>query len=105
MDWEGERAPIINEVWAVPYIENSWKNSLFWKPKLKKIMKKVLPKTMFFSRAFWNRFSRVWGGFGGVLAGVWDLLGRYCGIIGLLFFRLCDQEGPRDGQEVSWVRF
>ena len=39
------------------------------------------------------------------MAGVWDLLGLYWGIIGLLFFRLCDQEGPRDGQEVSGAPF
>ena len=39
------------------------------------------------------------------MAGVWDLLGRHWGIIGLLVFSLCHQEGPRDGQEVSGAPF
>ena len=80
MDWEGERLPKIDEIWMLARIKTSLKNRWFWKPKLKKIMKKVLPKTMFFSRAFWNRFSkglgRVRRGFGRGLGPPWPLLGH-----------------------------
>ena len=42
---------------------------------------------------------------GRVLGEVWDLLGVSWSTFKRLFSRLCCQEGPRGGQEASWVRF
>ena len=67
MDWEGERLPKIDEIWMLACIKNSLKNRWFWRPKLKKIVKKTLPKTIYFSHAFfdgfWRVLARVLGGF------------------------------------------
>ena len=102
MDWEGERVRKISEIWMLACINNSLKNRWFQKPKIKKIAKKTIPKTMYFSHMFSNGF---WSGLGRVLGGVWELLGVSCGTFKPLFLRLCGQEGPRGGQEVSWARF
>ena len=102
MDWEGERVPKINEIWMLACIKKSLKNSWFRRPKFKKITKKTIPKTMYFLHAFFNRF---WRGLGRVLGEVWDLLGVSWSTFKRLFSRLCCQEGPRGGQEASWVRF
>ena len=80
------------------FIENNW----FRRLKFKKITTKTIPKTMYFLHAFFNRF---WRGLGRVLGEVWDLLGVSWGTFKRLFSRLCCQEGPRGGQEVSWARF
>ena len=72
MDWEGERVPKIDEIWMLACIKNSLKNRWLWRPKLKNIMKKTLPKTMYFSHAFFNGF---WRGLGRVLGGFWEGLG------------------------------
>ena len=60
MDWEGERLPKIDEIWMLACINNSLKNRWFWRPALKNIVKKALPKTMYFSHAFFSRFSSIW---------------------------------------------
>jgi len=57
---------------------------------------------MYFLHAFFHRSCR---GLGRVLGEVWDLLGVSWGTLKRLFSRLCCQEGPRGGQEVSRVRF
>ena len=44
-------------------------------------------------------------GFGRVLGGFWEVLGVSWATFLRLFSRLCCQEGPRGGQEVSWARF
>ena len=81
MDGEGEMVPKINRIWMLARIENSLKNRWFWRPKLKNDVKKTLPKTMYFSYAFFNRFSRglgrVLGGFGRGLGPPWRLLGHF----------------------------
>ena len=66
MDWEGERVPKINEIWMLACIKNSLKNRWFWRPKLKNLVKKTFPKTIYFSHAFFDRF---WRGLGRVLGG------------------------------------
>ena len=72
MDWEGERVPKISEIWMMACIKNSLKNRWFWRSKLKRIVKKTLPKTMYFSHAFFNGF---WGGLGRVWGGFWEGFG------------------------------
>ena len=109
MDWEGERLPKIDEIWMLPRIKNSLKNRWFWKPTLKNIVTKTLPKTMYFSHAFLNGFWRV---LGRVLGVFWEGFGRSLASLGPLFGVFFQgfvakraQEGPRGGQEVSWARF
>ena len=92
MDWEGERLPKIDEIWMLARIKNSLKNRWLWRPKLKNIMKKTLPKTMYFSHAFLNGFWRV---LGRVLGGFWEVLGVSWGTFKPLLSRLCCQEGSR----------
>jgi hypothetical protein len=82
MDWEGERLPKIDEIWMLPRIKNSLKNRWFWKPTLKNIVTKTLPKTMYFSHAFLNGFWRV---LGRVLGVFWDGFGRSLASLGPLF--------------------
>ena len=108
-DWEVERVPKIDEIWMLACIKNSMQNGWFWRPKFKKIMKKTIPKTMYFSHAFFYRF---WRGLGRVLGGFWESFGRPLAFLGALLslffqglFAKRAQEGPRGGQEVSWVRF
>jgi len=72
MDWEGERLPKIDEIWMLARIKHSLKNRWFWKPTLKNIVTKTLPKTMYFSHAFLNGF---WRALGRVLGGFWEVLG------------------------------
>ena len=109
MDWEGERVPKINEIWMLACINNSLKNKWLRRPKFKKITKKTIPKTMYFSHAFFYRFRR---GLRRVLGGFWESFGRplaFLGALSSLFFQGLfakrAQEGPRGGQEVSWARF
>ena len=92
MDWEGERVPKIDEFWMPACIKKSLKIRWFWKPKLKKIVKKTFPKTIYLLHAFLNRF---WRGLGRVLGGVWELLGVSWATFKLLFLSVCCQEGPR----------
>ena len=51
-DWEVERVPKIDEIWMLACIKNSMQNGWFGKPKFKQIVKKTVPKTMYFSHAF-----------------------------------------------------
>ena len=109
MDWEGERLPKIDEIWMLARIKNSLKNRWLWRPKLKNIMKKTLPKTMYFSHAFFNGFWRV---LGRLLGGFWEGFGNSLASLGALlsvffqgFVAKRTQEGPRGGQEASWARF
>ena len=81
MDWEGERLPKIDEIWMLACIKNSLKNRWLWRPKFKKIVKKTLPKTMYFSHAFFNRF---WRGLGRVLGGFWEGFGSSLASLGAL---------------------
>ena len=55
-DWEGERVPKIDEIWMLACIKKSMQNKWFWRPKFKKIVKKTVPRTMYFSHAFFYRF-------------------------------------------------
>ena len=81
MDGEGERVPKIIKIGMIARIKNSLKNWWFWKPKFKKIVKQTLLKTMFFSRAFFNRF---WKGLGRVLGGSWEGFGSSWASLGAL---------------------
>ena len=81
MDWEGERVPKIDEFWMLACMKNSLKNRWFWRPKLKKIVKKAVPKTIYFLHVFFNGFwrglGRVLGGFGEGVGGSWRPLGHF----------------------------
>ena len=87
MDWEGERVSKINKIWMLARIENQLKKLCFLRPKLKKITKQTLSKTMVSSLAFFYRFwvglGRVWGGFwegfGGFGASLGPLLASFFG--------------------------
>ena len=81
MDWEGERVPKISENWMLACIKKSLKNRWFRRPKLKKIVKKTVPKTMYFLHAF---FSRFWRGLGRVLGGFWEGFGSSLAFLGAL---------------------
>ena len=83
MDWEGDRVPKINEIWMLACMKNSMKNWWFGKPKLKKIVKKTLPKTIYFLHAFFYRF---WRGLGRVLGRFWEGFGRVLASPGPLFY-------------------
>ena len=48
IDWEGERAPKINEIWMLERNKNPLKNLLFFKSKSRKIVKKHASKNAFF---------------------------------------------------------
>ena len=67
--WEGERVPKIDEIWMPACIKKSLNNKWFLRSKSRKIVKKMLPKTFFFSLHFSIDFGRVWGGF-------WEGFGR-----------------------------
>ena len=95
-DWEGERVPKIDEIWMLACIKNSMQNRWFWRPKFKKIVKKRVPKTMYFSHAFFLSILERFGeDFGTVLGEVWELLGVSWGTFKPLFSKLFCQEGPR----------
>ena len=76
---------------------------------MEKILKKTLPKIMYFSHTFFNGFSRAlgkvlgrfWEGFGTSLASLGALLSLF--FQGFVAKRA--QEGPRGGQEASWAQF
>ena len=95
MDWEGERVPKISENWMLACIKKSLKNRWFWKPTLKNIVTKTLPKTMYFSHAFLNGFWRVlgrvlggfWEGFGRVLGEFWEDFGKIFEAFGVDLWR------------------
>ena len=66
MDWEGERASKINEIWMLERDKISLKIWWFSRPKSKKSVKNTLRETLFFSLVCLNRF---WEGSGGILGG------------------------------------
>ena len=95
MDWEGKRVSKINEIWMLAGIENQSKNLWISRSKYRKIVKKTLPKMMFFSIAFFYRFSE---GLGMLLGGGLEPLGLSLAVFWPLFLRLCAQEvlrGPK----------
>ena len=106
MDWEGERLPKIDEIWMLARIKNSLKNRWFWKPTLKNIVTKTLPKTMYFSHAFLNRF---WRGLGRVLGGFWEVLGvswtTFLCLFLVLVFGMLSNRGPRGSWAGFWFHF
>ena len=86
MAWEGERVSKIDEIWMIACIKKLLKNRWFWRPKLEKIVKKTVPKTMYFLHAFFDEF---WRGLGKVLGGFWEGFGSSLASLGAvlsLFF-------------------
>ena len=80
LDWEGERALKINEIWMLERNKKSLNIWWFSKPKSRKIVEKQL-KTLFFSLALFNSF---WEGLGRVLGGFWEGFGAYLASLGAL---------------------
>ena len=86
MDWEGERAPKITEIWMLERNKNSCESWWFSKSKSRKSVKQMVPKTLFFSVVCLNRFwiglgsvwGRFWGRFGSFLASLGPLLASFC---------------------------